>query len=120
MKFLLDQNLSPKTTELFRELGFDALDVRELGMSGMPDDEIYRLAKEEGRILVTFDLDFARRFMAHKDLPGLVILRVHPQTLEVLHPILRNFFREVSLESLKGAIVTVESDRFRVRRVRGD
>lgn len=31
-----------------------------------------------GWTLVTYDLDFSRRFMASKDLPGLILLRVHP------------------------------------------
>ena len=117
MKFLLDQNLSPKTLQLFRELGFDAVDLRELGKAGVPDEEVYGLAKAEGRVLVTFDLDFARRFMVGKELPGLLLLRVHPQTLEVLHPVLQNFLKKVRPEDLLGAIVTLERDRYRIRKI---
>ncbi|MCK4598879.1 DUF5615 family PIN-like protein [Candidatus Bipolaricaulota bacterium] len=63
-----------------RGLGWTTKDIRELGKSSASDDEIYKLATVEGWILVTYDLDFSRRFMADKGLPGLVLLRVHPQT----------------------------------------
>ncbi len=118
IKFLLDQNLSPQTADFLRGLGWTTKDIRELGKSGASDDEIYKLATVEGWILVTYDLDFSRRFMADKGLPGLVLLRVHPQTVEVLHPVLRDFLTRVKPAELKGAIATVSRERYRLRQVR--
>ena len=117
IKLLLDQNLSPKTTSFLRDLGWDVVDLRELGRAAASDEEVYGLAKGEGRVVVTYDLDFSRRYMAHRDLPGLILLRVHPQTVEVLHPILKDFLRRVKPEELEGAIATVEPHRYRIRRV---
>jgi len=54
IKFLLDQNLSPKTAEFLCSLGWEAKDLRELGKSGASDAEIYELAKAEGWILITW------------------------------------------------------------------
>lgn len=118
IKLLLDQNLSPKTASFLRSLGWETRDIRELGKSGASDSEIYDLAKAEGWILMTFDLDFSRRFMADKQLPGLILLRIYPQTHEVLHPILRDFLQRVKPEDLEGAIATVEGWRVRLRKVR--
>lgn len=117
-KFLLDQNLSPKTTKFLRDLGWDAIDLRDLEKMGSRDEEVYALAKAEDRILITYDLDFSRRYMAQKDLVGLVLLRVHPQTMEVLHPILEDFLKKVEPGRLRGAIATIELQRYRIRRVR--
>jgi hypothetical protein len=48
----------------------------------------------------------------------LILLRVHPQTIEVLHPLLEGFFTKVSLQQLQSAIATIESHRYRLRKLR--
>ncbi len=118
MKLLLDQNLSPRTTAFLRKLGLEVKDVRDVGLWGATDQEIYDFAKSEGFILVTYDVDFSRRYMFDKGLPGLILLRVHPQTIEVLHPLLEDFFAKVSLQQLQSTIATIESHRYRLRKLR--
>jgi len=44
IRFLVDQNISPKTTEFIRSLGWEAQDLRGLGMIGASDDDIYEFA----------------------------------------------------------------------------
>lgn len=117
IKLLLDQNLSPRTADFIRSLGWDAKDVREFGKGGADDADIYEFAKAKGWTLVTYDLDFSRRFMADKKLPGLILLRVHPQTVEILHPVLQDFLQRIKPEHLAGAIATVEPQRYRIRKV---
>lgn len=51
-------------------------------------------------------------------LTGLILLRVHPQTVEVLHPVLQDFLQRIKPEDLKGSIATLESHRYRLRKVR--
>lgn len=116
MRVLLDENLSPRTTRFLRSLGVDALDLRELQSLGVPDGTVYSLAKGERAILLTFDGDFANTFLSHGDLPGLILLRVHPQTFDVLHPVLEDFFARVPQEMLAGAMTVVERGRYRIRR----
>jgi len=119
-RLLLDQNLSPQTTAFLRSLGHDATDLRELGKAGVSDVVVYETAQREGRILVTYDLDFSRRFMAQPDLEGLIQLRVHPQTLENLHARLKDFLQRMDPDDVRGAIAIVENDRYRLRKVRSD
>ena len=117
IRFLVDQNLSPRTTELLRNLGWEAQDLRTLGMMGSSDDEIYEFAAAGGWVLLTYDLDFSRRFMADKRLGGLVLLRVHPQTVENLHPVIADFLRQVRPQEIAGSIVTLDSRHYRLRRI---
>lgn len=98
-----------------RSLGWVADDLRSLGKWGALDDEVYDLARAGGYALVTYDLAFSRRFMIGSDLPGLILLRVHPQTIEVLHPVLQDFLKRVKPEDLGGVIATVTNDRYRLR-----
>jgi predicted nuclease of predicted toxin-antitoxin system len=118
MKFLLDQNLSPRTTAFLRRLGLEVKDVRDVGLWGATDQDIYAFAKSEGFILVTYDVDFSRRYISDKGLPGLILLRVHPQTIEVLHPVLEDFFTKVGLQQLQSTITTIENHRYRLRKLR--
>lgn len=91
MKFLLDENVSPRTAKLIKGLGLEALHATDAGLGGKSDNELYEYCKDRGFILVTFDHQFGFEYTSRKDLGGLVIIRVHPQTLELLHPILENF-----------------------------
>ncbi len=87
MRLLLDQNLSPETSLFLREeLGLDVTDTRELAIQGASDAEIAEYAARDQRIVVTFDTDFGdiREFQPGK-YPGVIRLKVHPQTIDVLH-----------------------------------
>ena len=53
MRFYLDEDLPPRAAEIARALGLDAVCVHERAQQGLPDDELLRLAAEDGRCLVT-------------------------------------------------------------------
>ncbi len=118
-KFLLDENVSPKTTLFLRSLGLNVSDVRELNLTRKSDDEIYEYAKKEKSILVTFDHEFGYFYISRKDLEGLIIIRVHPQTFEILHPILKKFFKTVQRKKIEFTkkIIVIEKFRFRIRKI---
>ena len=118
LRFFLNHNLSPETTNLFRSLGFDATDTREHGLEMVSDLEIAAYAALESRIVVTFDTDFGdiRDFPPGR-YPGVIRLKLPVQTLEVLHPILLEFFGKVAEADLVGALVTLEPGFYRVRRM---
>jgi predicted nuclease of predicted toxin-antitoxin system len=58
MRFMLDMNLPPAMADWLRSEGHDAIHVLEAGCGASSDHEIFERASAEGRILVTFDLDF--------------------------------------------------------------
>ena len=53
MKWLLDEMLPPAAADRLRELGHDALSVRQTNLCGAPDDEVFGQAVAEGRLAVT-------------------------------------------------------------------
>jgi len=118
LKLLLDQNLSPTTTQFSRNTGLEAYDVREKGLSGTSDEQIYTYAVKGNFILVTFDIAFSHRYISGRDLPGLILLRVHPQTTEILHPLLADFFSRFTLSKLSGCVAVVERHRYRLRKLK--
>jgi len=108
LKLLLDQNLSPTTALFLKDIGLEAYDIREKGLAGASDEDIYAHAVRENLVLVTFDLAFSRRYISEKDPAGLILLRVHPQTTEILHPVLADFFSRFAESKLSGCIAVVE------------
>lgn len=53
MRFLLDEDLSPKVAEVARNLGLDVVSVHEVGRRGLSDREQLQFAASEERIFVT-------------------------------------------------------------------
>jgi predicted nuclease of predicted toxin-antitoxin system len=92
MLFKTDENLHDDVAALFASAGHDVHTVYDEGLRGSPDDAIAERCRNEGRVLVTLDLDFAdiRTYppAAH---PGMIVLRVGNQSrrhiLRVLSPV---------------------------------
>lgn len=61
MRFLLDMNLSPAMADWLRREGHDAVHARDIGLNTLPDRDLFARAVADDRILITFDLDHARR-----------------------------------------------------------
>jgi hypothetical protein len=58
MKLLLDQDVYAVTARFLNGRGHDVVPVARIGLSQAGDQEILRVAQEQGRILVTRDRDF--------------------------------------------------------------
>lgn len=88
MRFLLDEDLSPKVAEVARGLGLDVISVHEIGRRGLPDDDQLRFACEQGQIFITRNRDDFRElvvtwFQARAGSPGVLIV---PYSLPNKHP----------------------------------
>lgn len=120
MKFLADMGVSPKAVAWLRSDGHDAVHLRERGAERMADADIFALAATEGRIVVTFDLDFGEIVAsapAGAGLASVIVFRL--RNTRTGHVIDR--FRQVLAQSsdmlAQGAIVLVDDSRHRVRRL---
>lgn len=58
MRFLLDENLSPRLAELLRAAGHDAVHVRDIGLASSSDEIVIESARTEYRVLISADTDF--------------------------------------------------------------
>lgn len=117
MKFLVDNALSPQVARGLRAAGHDAVHVRDLGLATAADPVVLRRARDEGRVLVSADTGFGTllaRSRARQ--PSFVLFRHGAERrpdLQVL--LLREVLPRIAEALEKGAVVTVEPFRIRVR-----
>jgi predicted nuclease of predicted toxin-antitoxin system len=58
MRLSLGMNLPPALALRLRGEGHDAVHLRELGLSSLPNRDVFARAAAEDRFVITFDLEF--------------------------------------------------------------
>lgn len=114
---LIDANLSPDTAVYLRSaLGFDAVHLRTLGLGELSDDEVVALAKREGRVVITFDLDYGEIYRRWESGHiGVILLRLEDQTASSVNGVLARFFRlEAAAIDIATSLVVLDGARTRV------
>lgn len=117
MRFKVDENLPVEAAEILRDSGHDAVTVLEQQLRGSADSHLAALCKQEGRALVTLDMDFADiRAYPPADLPGLILLRLARQDKPNVLSALARLIQVLHAEPLAGTLWIVEENRVRIRR----
>ena len=118
MKLLADVGISMGTVRALRQQGHDIVHLREEGLQRLPDPEIMEKARDEERVVLTFDLDFADLLaLGLSDSPSVVIFRLRDETPASVNPRLLEVLDERREELEKGALIVVEESRYRMRRL---
>lgn len=76
MKLLFDENLSPKLPSLLTAIFPGSAHVRECGLLGHTDEEVWEYARSNGFTIVSKDSDFQQRSLLHGHPPKVVWLRL--------------------------------------------
>lgn len=76
MKLLFDENLSPRLARDLAEQFPGSAHVRECGLLGHSDEEVWDHARAHGFTLVSKDSDFQQRSFIYGPPPKLVWLRI--------------------------------------------
>jgi predicted nuclease of predicted toxin-antitoxin system len=72
---LLDENTSPRIVAALWEFDVDAVHIRDRGLLGAPDHELWKLARAEARTIVTVNAkDFRKLAQDSQDHPGIVVI----------------------------------------------
>ena len=118
MKFLADMGVSMTTVDLLRQAGEAVVHLRDEGLHRLPDDKILEKARREQRVVLTFDLDFGDLLAAGGNAtPSVILFRMRNQTPAAVTPKLFRVLAACRAELERGAIVIVEDERYRLRRL---
>jgi len=116
MKIKLDENISRHLKIVVNQRGHEAITVEDEGLLGKTDVEVGAVAKSEGRMPFTLDVEFSnlRKFPPGSH-PGIVLFR--PQSMGPLsvNRFVTQFLEGTDLTSLYGCIVIVDPTRIRIR-----
>lgn len=117
MKLKLDENLSRQLKPVLAALGHDVLSADDEGLLSQPDDVIFNAARDEGRMLLTLDLDFAdiRKYPPGTH-PGIVLFRPRTKGVLAVGQFVEEFVRGQDLALVSGCLIVVDPDRIRVRK----
>ena len=118
MTFLVDADLPRPAADVVRRHGYDAVDVRDIGLGHADDSEIASHAQRENQCLVTGDFDFADiRNYPLQHYAGIVVLVIPPTATAIyITQLLDSFFVQTSLiTQLPGKLAIVDPGRVRFR-----
>ena len=116
MKILIDMNISPAWVSRLNQAGYEAVHWSTVGNPDAQDREILKWAKQTGHIVFTHDLDFGAILAAtDTDSPSVIQVRAQDVTPEYCGALLVNVLRCYAAELSKGALISVDEDRSRIR-----
>ena len=118
LKFVIDEDMPRSTAMVLKANNFDALDVRDYGLRGKDDHEIFEFARENKAILLTGDLGFVN--LLHFPIgshSGIVIVHFPNElsTSELNNQILKAF-KNLEEGDFKGNLIILEPGKLRIRR----
>jgi len=121
LKFVVDEDMPRSVAHGLRDRGYEVLDVRDCGLRGRSDDEIFNLAQKEGAIILTGDMGFGNllRFPLGSH-SGIVLVRF-PNEISVseLNHQINKAFNLLDEHDFKGNLIILEPGKIRIRRGRG-
>lgn len=116
MKLKLDENIGRSGVELLQQAGHEVATVAEQGLGGAPDQVLIDLCRQEGRGLVTLDLDFANplRFPPDKS-AGIAVIRLPGRfSLSALLEGLRTLIHGLARGALSGQLWIIQPGKIRI------
>jgi predicted nuclease of predicted toxin-antitoxin system len=108
--------ISPKTGEVLRTLGHDAIHLHEQNLDQLPDRAILEKARHEERILLTHDLGFGDLIAASgANLPTVIIFRLRNMQPAFVNRYLRAIVARYADKLEQGVIMSVTEGQIRLR-----
>ncbi len=118
MRILADIPIGRSTVEFLRSNGHDVVHAVEALRPDAPDHDLVRLAAEDSRAILCFDLDFSALVArSGQSLPSVITLRLAKRHALAVNFAITRCLSEIEEDVRAGSLVTTEDQRVRVRRL---
>jgi predicted nuclease of predicted toxin-antitoxin system len=118
MRFLADMGVGLRIVDWLRKAGHDAVHLRDQGLQRLPNGQIFAKAKQESRVILTFDLDFGEIVaLSGGEMVSVVLFRLNNTSTPFVIGRLSQVLADAGEALHSGAIVVVEDHRHRIRRL---
>jgi predicted nuclease of predicted toxin-antitoxin system len=117
MKMFADENLFEPIIDYLRSLGHDVISIRELGLPGISDDEVYQRACKEKQVIITMDKDFSRMFrFPAKKCGGIIVVKIYKWGVNETLSIFKRFYESLQEKDIVKNLVIITPEGVRIRR----
>lgn len=117
LKFLTDENISPRIVSFLRKKEIDVVDVKEKGWHGNEDKYLMEIANKGKRFILTHDTDFGT-LAINEGVPcyGIIYMRLRNLNVSNVINILEKLLM-VDKDIPEGSVIVVEDTRLRIRTI---
>ncbi|MDA8241975.1 MAG: DUF5615 family PIN-like protein [Nitrospiraceae bacterium] len=117
MKIIADENVFEPIIDYLRSLGHNVLSIRDAGLSGISDDEVYQRACREARVIVTMDKDFSRMFRFPPErCGGIIVTKIYGHTVQETLSIFKKAYESLQENDVTRNLVIISPEAVRIRR----
>ena len=115
MKIKIDENLPEQLAAVLINLGHDTHTLREEGLAGRSDREVWQAVQNESRFLITQDLDFSdqRQFAAGSH-HGILLIRLGSPNQHDLIRRVGQLFQNENVAEWYGCFIVASERKLRV------
>jgi predicted nuclease of predicted toxin-antitoxin system len=118
MKFLLDMPVSSLLLKVLHAYGHEGVHAHQIGKDRAPDSELLDIARGEGRVIITADLDFPRLMaLSLAEGPGIILFRGGNYSDTEMCDLLEMVLSRVPANVLESSICVVDKKRVRITRL---
>ncbi|MBL6992205.1 MAG: DUF5615 family PIN-like protein [Bacteriovoracaceae bacterium] len=105
------------TGDLLRSLNVDAFDVREIGLKGAIDEEIFEYAQKKGMIILSRDKEFGNIVKYPLGSHCGIIVARFPYTFvrRQISSTIKEFFIDIEKNKLQNSLIILEVGKYRIR-----
>jgi predicted nuclease of predicted toxin-antitoxin system len=116
MNIKLDENIPEDAAAIFMAAGYQISTVLDEGLGGKTDPEVATVCKNESKVLITLDTDFANiGAYPPEDYSGIIVLRLANQAKPHVLSILTRLLDSLRRKSPSGHLWIVDEYRIRIR-----
>lgn len=116
MKILANENVFEPIIEWLRANNCEVISIREIGLSGASDAEIYEKAVKEKLTILTMDKDFSSviRFPPER-CGGIIVVKIYRLRVNRTTELFAQHFKKLDKTNIAGKLVIITQEGVRIR-----